>query len=228
VLHRNCNLEGGIMFVGRRMTRNLITVNRDTSVLKVKNLLKEHNIDQMPVVEGKKLVGIVTDRDIRENSASPASSLSVHELNYLLSEMKTEEIMTKEVYTVTPSTTIEEAAKLINEKRVNSLPVVLGDELLGIITTCDLLNVLLDFMGVDISSSRCELILSSNIGEIAKVAGIINEMGLTILSIMSTIDKNTHDSRTTLIRVNADSSEKLCSELEKAGYRVNNEYQVIK
>ena len=83
-------------------------------------------------------------------------------------------------------------------------------------------------MGVDIPSSRCELILSSNIGEIAKVAGIINEMGLTILSIMSTIDKNTHDSRTTLIRVNADSSEKLCSELEKAGYRVNNEYQVIK
>jgi acetoin utilization protein AcuB len=228
VLPRNGNAKGGAMFVGRRMTRNLITANKDTSVLKVKNLLKENNIDQMPVVDGKKLVGIVTDRDIRENSASPASSLSVHELNYLLSEMKVEEIMTKELYTVAPSTTIEEAARLINEKRVNSLPVVLGDELLGIITTCDLLNVLLDFMGVDMPSSRCEVILSSNIGEIAKVASIINDMGFTILSIMSTIDKDTHDSRTTLIRVDADNSDELCSELEKAGFRVSNEYQVIK
>ena len=216
------------MFVGRRMTRNLITANEDTSVLKVKNLLKEHNIDQLPVVERKKLVGIVTDRDIRENSASPASSLSVHELNYLLSDMKVEEIMTRDVYTVTPSTTIEEAARLINEKRVNSLPVVLGDELLGIITTCDLLNVLLDFMSVDMPSSRCEVILSSNIGEIAKVVTIINNMGFTILSIMSTIDKNTYDSRITLIRVDADSSNELCGELEKAGYKVTNEYQVIK
>lgn len=216
------------MFVGRRMTRNLITVNSDTSILKVKNLLKEHNIDQVPVVDGKKLSGIITDRDIRENTASPASTLSVHELNYLLSEMKAGEIMTKDLYTVTPSTTIEEAVKLINEKRINSLPVLAGDELVGIITTCDLLNVLLEFMGVDMPSSRCELILSSNMGEIAKVASIINSMGHTILSIMSTINKDMPDSRTTLIRVDTDNSNELCYELEKAGYRVNNEYQVIK
>jgi acetoin utilization protein AcuB len=216
------------MFVGRRMTRNLITANKDTSILKVKNLLKEHNIDQVPVVDGKTLVGIITDRDIRENSASPASTLSVHELNYLLSEMKAEEIMTRGVFTVTAATTIEEAARLINEKRVNSLPVVAGDELVGIITTCDLLNVLLDFMGVDMPSSRVELTLSTNIGEIAKAAGIINNMGLTILSIMSTIDRDTHDSRTTLIRVNTDNSEALRKELENAGYKVTNGYQVIK
>ncbi|MBW2648691.1 MAG: CBS domain-containing protein [Deltaproteobacteria bacterium] len=130
------------MFVGKRMTRDLVTVTGDTSILKVKNLLKEHSIDQLPVVDGKKLVGIITDRDIRVNLPSPASTVSVHELNYLLSEMKTESAMTRKVFTTTPGTTIEEAARLINDKHVNSLPVVAGDELVGLITTCDLLNVL--------------------------------------------------------------------------------------
>ncbi len=78
------------MYVGRRMTRNLITVTGDTNILKVKNLLKQYSIDQVPVVEGKRIVGIITDKDIRRFTASPASTLSVHELNYLLSEMRAE------------------------------------------------------------------------------------------------------------------------------------------
>ncbi len=162
------------MFVGERMSRNPITVTTDTSILKVKNLLKEHDIDQLPVVEGRKVAGIITDRDIRDNSPSPASTLSVHELNYLLSEMKTEKVMTRKVFTTTPGTTIEEAARLINKKHVNSLPVVAGDELVGLITTCDLLNVLLDFMGVHSTpSSRVQLRLPGNTGEIAKIESLV-------------------------------------------------------
>ena len=66
------------MFVGKKMARDLITITGDTSILKVKNLLKQHKIDQLPVGDGKKLVGIITDRDIRVNLPSPASTLSVH------------------------------------------------------------------------------------------------------------------------------------------------------
>jgi len=217
------------MFVGKRMSRNLITVTPDTSILKVKNLLKEHDIDQLPVAEGKKLVGIITDRDIRDNSPSPASTLSIHELNYLLSEMKTEKVMTKKVFTTTPGTTIEEAARLINEKHVNSLPVVAGDELVGLITTCDLLNVLLDFMGVhNTPSCRVELKLSSNTGEIAKVASIINDMGLTIVSIISTIDEDNHAVRSTLVRVNTDNIDDLHKALEDTGYTIIDDYRVEK
>jgi acetoin utilization protein AcuB len=214
------------MFVGRRMTRNLITVTPDTSILKVKNILKEYNIDQVPVVEGKKLVGIITDKDIRDNSASPASTLSVHELNYLLSEMKAREIMTKKLYTVSPGTTIEEATKLINEKRVNSLPVVVGDELVGIITTCDLLNVLLDFMGMDTPSSRIELTLSGDMGDIAKIAGIINKLGLTIISIVSTTSREKGDTRIAVIRVNTDDITELSKSFEESGYKMTMEYKV--
>lgn len=214
------------MFVGRRMTRNLITVTPDTSILKVKNLLKEYGIDQVPVVEGKKLVGIITDKDIRDNSASPASTLSVHELNYLLSEMKAREIMTKKLHTVSPGTTIEEATKLINEKRVNSLPVVVNDELVGIITTCDLLNVLLEFMGMDTPSSRVELTLSGDMGEIAKIAGIINKLGLTIMSIVSTISREKGDTRIAVIRVNTDDIAELSKAFEESGYTMTMEYKV--
>ena len=207
------------MFVGKKMTRDLVTVTRDTSILKVKNLLKEHNIDQIPVVDGKKLIGLITDRDIRVNLPSPASTLSVHELNYLLSEMKAADVMTKKVFTVTPGTTIEMTAKLINDKHVNSLPVVVGDELVGLITTCDLLNVLLDFMGVhNTPTCRVELRLSSNIGEIAKVASIINGMGLRIVSILSTIDKDDSNVRPTLVRVGTYNTDELCRVLNEAGY----------
>ncbi|MEA2013820.1 MAG: CBS and ACT domain-containing protein [Thermodesulfobacteriota bacterium] len=215
------------MFVGKRMTRNLVTVARDTSILKVKNLLKQHKIDQIPVVDDRKLVGIITDRDIRVNLPSPASTLSVHELNYLLSEMKTENVMTGKVFTTTPETTIEEAALLINDKHVNSLPVVVGDELVGLITTCDLLNILLEIMGVHSApSSRVELRLSSNIGEIARIANIINEMGLRIVSLVSTIDKDNSEVCTTLVRIGTDNTGELCRVLEDVGYTVVDEYRV--
>ncbi len=218
------------MFVGKRMARGLIMVTGDTSILKVKDLLEKHNIDQLPVVDGKKLVGIITDRDIRVNLPSPASTLSVHELNYLLSEMKTEDVMTRKVFTTTPGTTIEKAARLINNKHVNSLPVVAGDELVGLITTCDLLDVLLEFMGVhgDEPSGRVELRLSSNIGEIAKVASIINDMGMRIVSLVSTIDKDDSNVRPTLVRVDTDNTSELCRVLEDAGYTVIDEYRVEK
>ncbi len=207
------------MFVGTRMTRDLVTVTGDTSILKVKKLLTEYNISQIPVVSGKDLIGIIADRDIRDNSPSPANTLSVHELNYLLSEMKAKDVMTKEVLTVTPGTTIEMAAKLINEKKINSLPVVKGTELVGLITTCDLLNVLLDFMGVrDTQTCRVALKLSSNIGEIAKVAKIINDMGLRIVSILSTIDKDDSTVRSTLVRVGTYNTDELCRVLNEAGY----------
>ncbi len=217
------------MFVGKKMSRNLITVTPDTSILKAKNLLREHHIDQLPVVEGKKLVGIIADRDIRDNSPSPATTLSVHEMNYLLSEITVEKIMTRKVFTTTPGTTIEEAARVINEKHVNSLPVVAGDELVGLITTCDLLNVLIDFMGVrSAPTCRVQLKLPGTVGEIAKVAHIINTMGLKIVSIISAIDKDDDGIRSTLIRVETDDCAEVRRTLEDAGYAVTDEYQVEK
>jgi acetoin utilization protein AcuB len=213
------------MFVGRRMTRTVITVSRDSSVLHVRNLLREKNINQVPVVEGKKVVGIITDGDIRENSASPASTLSIHELNYLLSEMKAGDIMTRNPATVSPETPVEEAARILNEKKIGCLPVVKNDELVGIITTCDMLNVLLEVMGVGTPSSRIELSIASDMGEICNIAGIVKDMGLSIISMVSTLIRNDPATRFSVLRVNTDDIRELCKALRSAGYKVTTRYE---
>jgi acetoin utilization protein AcuB len=213
------------MFVGRRMTRTVITVSRDSSVLHVRNLLREKNINQVPVVEGKKVVGIITDGDIRENSASPASTLSIHELNYLLSEMKAGDIMTRNPATVSPETPVEEAARILNERKIGCLPVVKNDELVGIITTCDMLNVLLEVMGVGTPSSRIELSIASDMGEICNIAGIVKDMGLSIISMVSTLNRNDPETRFSVLRVNTDDIRELCKALRSAGYKVTTRYE---
>jgi len=213
------------MFVGRRMTRTVITVSRDSSVLHVRNLLREKNINQVPVVEGKKVVGIITDGDIRENSASPASTLSIHELNYLLSEMKAGDIMTRNPATVSPETPVEEAARTLNERKIGCLPVVKNDELVGIITTCDMLNVLLEVMGVGTPSSRIELSIASDMGEISNIAGIVKDMGLSIISMVSTLNRNDPETRFSVLRVNTDDIRELCKALRSAGYKVTTRYE---
>ena len=213
------------MFVGRRMTRNVVTVAKDASVLHVRNLLREKNINQVPVVDGKKVIGVITDGDIRENSASPASTLSVHELNYLLSEMKAGDIMTRNPVTVSPETPVEEAAKVLNEKGIGCLPVVSNDELAGIITTCDMLNVLLEVMGVGTPSSRIELSIPGDMGEICNIAGIVKGLGLSIISMVSTLNQNDPATRLSVLRVNTDDIRELCKALRGAGYKVTTKYE---
>lgn len=213
------------MYVGRRMTRNVVTVAKDASVLHVRNLLREKDINQVPVVDGKKVIGVITDGDIRENSASPASTLSVHELNYLLSEMKAGDIMTRNPVTVSPETPVEEAAKILNEKGIGCLPVVSNDELVGIITTSDMLNVLLEVMGVGTPSSRIELSIPGDMGEICNIAGIVKGLGLSIISMVSTLNQNDPATRLSVLRVNTDDIRELCKALRGAGYKVTTNYE---
>jgi acetoin utilization protein AcuB len=213
------------MFVGRRMTRNVVSVTKDASVLHVRNLLRDKDINQVPVVEGSKVVGVITDGDIRENSASPASTLSVHELNYLLTEMKAGDIMTRNPVTVSPETPVEEAAKILNEKGIGCLPVVKDGGLVGIITTCDMLNVLLEVMGVGTRSSRIELSIPSDMGEICNIATIVKGLGLSIMSMVSTVHETDPATRFSVLRVNTDDIRELCKALRGAGYRVTTKYE---
>lgn len=134
------------MLVKERMTKGPITITKDTSFNEIVDLMKKHNIRRLPVVDGKRLVGIVTNRDVRTASASPATSLEIHELLYLLDRLKAKDIMTKKVITVGPDTPIEEAARLIIKYKVGGLPVVVDSILVGIITETDLLQQLVDLL----------------------------------------------------------------------------------
>src|SRR4030042_6861188 len=98
------------------MTRNPMTVDSETLVMDAQKIMKENNVRRLPVVDKGKLLGIVTKHDILEASPSPATSLSIHELNYLLSKMKVKEIMKKDLITLTPDMPFEEALRVRKKK----------------------------------------------------------------------------------------------------------------
>ena len=107
------------MLVEKRMKRDPVTVTPDDSFRHAMTLIRQRGIRHLPVVQGGRLVGIVTDRDIRQASPSLATSLEIHELHYLLEKVRIHEIMTKKVYTVAPDTPIEEAARYMRRNRLS-------------------------------------------------------------------------------------------------------------
>lgn len=174
------------MYVGRIMRTDLITVPPEMPLAEARELIDDKGIEHLLVVDGDgKLVGVVSDRDIRQNWASTATTLSSHELNYLLSQVTMETIMHKRIVTITPDTTIERAAMIIQEKRIGSLPVKDGDELVGIITRTDVLRVLLDAIGIAEGSVRFQVIIKDRLGALAEISRILAEEKINIQSLIS-------------------------------------------
>ena len=132
------------MLVKERMKRDPVTAKKDDSFRYALKLIRKEGIRHLPVVENKKVVGIVTDRDLRQAAPSPATTLEVHELNFLLERLKIEAIMTKKVITIGQGADLLEAAKLLLTHKIGCLPVVDQDELVGIITEGDLLRALVE------------------------------------------------------------------------------------
>lgn len=125
------------------MTSPVISVLPETSISEAHRLMKDHGIRRLPVVAHDKLVGIVTLGDVREASPSDASTLSIWELNYLWAQLKIEQVMTRQVLTITPDALVLDAAQIMLDKKVSGLPVVDAQEhLVGIITESDIFRML--------------------------------------------------------------------------------------
>ena len=132
------------MFVANRMTRNPVTVQTDTKVDEAAALMKKNKIRRLPVIDDGKLVGFLNDKDILRVSPSPATTLSKYEINSLLAQMCVKDIMARSVVAVRDDATIEEAALLMANNKIGGLPVVEDGKVVGIITTTDLLQTLID------------------------------------------------------------------------------------
>ena len=134
----------------------------------------QHRISHLLVVDDReKLLGIVSDRDLKESWASPATTLSIHELKYLLDRLTVGMIMAKTVISVSPDTTIERAARTMQEKVISSLPVVDDGKLVGILTRTDVMGVLLQAIGIDTDSMRLIVLVNDRIGVMAEVSSIL-------------------------------------------------------
>jgi acetoin utilization protein AcuB len=203
------------MLVETWMSKPVITVNADDSMQKATELLKEHHIRILPVMEDGKLVGIITDRDLKRASASDATTLEIHELVYLLSKLKVKEIMTKEPITVPPYYTLEETSRILLEKKISGVPVVNDkDQVIGILTRDDLLRVLVNLTGVDKRGIQLALRIEDRPKSIHEITDIIRKYGGRMVSILNSYEKAPTGHRNVCIRAYQINRQKLPQLLE--------------
>ena len=171
------------MFVRDEMSSPVVTVPPDMPFQDALRLMQEKNFRRLPVVDEKgKLVGIVAERDLLYASPSPATSLSVWEMNYMLSKIKINRLMSPEVITTTPDTTIEDAAHLMVKNRIGGLPVVEAGQVVGIITETDIFKTLVAMFGGGKPGLRLTLEVPKGKGVLAAVSQAVFELGGNIVS----------------------------------------------
>lgn len=209
------------MKVKERMNPNVITVTKDTTINEAFSLMKENNIRRLPVIEKGKVAGIITLSDLNQAAPSSATSLSIHELNYLLAKTKIRDILPKkqEVITIGPDNYIETAAKRMRIHRISSLPVLDGDKLVGIVTETDIFDALIDLLGVTKTHSRLDLYIDDRPGTVAKISGIIAEAGKNILNTVAYFDKQKNKYKM-IIRIEEIDSKDVVAKLKDNGFEV--------
>jgi len=174
------------MLVGERMTRDPIVVRDDSPIDKALKVMRENNVRRLPVLNDKgALTGIVSEKDLLYASPSPATSLSIYELHYLLSRITVGDVMTTEVITVTEDTPLEEAARMMADNKIGSLPVERKGELVGIITETDLFKIFLELLGAREMGVLLTMLVPDEKGVLAKVTNEIAGLGGNIVSLVT-------------------------------------------
>ena len=166
------------MLVEERMSRPVLTITKDVPVQDALAMMKKDHVRRYPVVDGQgNLIGIVTNTDLLNASPSEATTLSVWEINYLLTKITVERVMATKVISVTGDTTIEEAAQLMADSKVGGLPVLRDQKLVGIITETDLFGVFLEMLGARCAGVRVTVEVDDVAGKIHEITGVISQLG---------------------------------------------------
>jgi acetoin utilization protein AcuB len=209
------------MHVGQIMHTKLVTIPPNTSLIQAKTIIEDKKIAHLLVVDEKgQLLGVVSDRDVKQSWASPATTLSVHELNYILKQLTVDMIMRKRIVTISPDATIERAASILQENRISALPVIDKDKLVGIITTTDVMGVLLQAIGMDTDSFRFTVLVDDRIGVVAAVSKTLQDKHINIRSLITWPARQYPGVYQLVMRVAAADQEKAVSALTDAGFRV--------
>ncbi len=209
------------MKVRDRMTMEVKTISPDTNITEAFKIMKENNIRRLPIMQGNKLTGIVTLSDLNRAAPSAATSLSIHELNYLLAKTKIKDIISRqqEVFTVSSNNYIETAAKIMRQHRISGLPVVDDGKVVGIVTETDIFDALIDILGVTQPHSRIDLYVPSGPGSLAEISGIIASRGISIINAVLYYDEKKLLYKT-IIRIEELNGKEIAEELKKKGYEI--------
>jgi len=191
------------MLVGERMTRPVLSVPPETPIQDALVRMRKERVSRFPVLDKKgKLVGIVSEEDLLHASPSDATSLSVFEINYLMSKITVERVMTTEVITVTEDIPLEEAARIMADNRVGGLPVVKGKAVVGMITQTDLFCLFLEMLGAREPGLRLTALVKEEPGMLHRLTKAIDEAGGNIVALSTFAGQSSEDREVTL-KVNA-------------------------
>jgi acetoin utilization protein AcuB len=186
------------MLVGERMTSPVLFIGPELPVQDALAQMRKDRVSRYPVIKSGKLVGIVSEDDILNASPSDATSLSVWEINYLLSKITVERVMTKEVITVTEDTPLEEAARIMADNRIGGIPVVRGDDVVGIITQTDIFRIFLNMLGGRQPGWRVVAMVKNEPGLLHKLTQAIDEVGGNIIALTTYVDQKIEGGEVTM------------------------------
>ncbi len=210
------------MYVKNWMKTNVITTTKGDSFYKVAKSMKNMKIRHMPVVnKDGKVIGMISDRDVKLASPSAATSLSKGEIGYLLEKITVAEIMNHQLFIVKSDTTIEYASKIMKENKIGALPVIgEGGKIIGIISTIDVLEAFYDVMGGSAKSNRLTVKIDDAIGSLAKLTKIIADHVGFIISIVTPYYERENMKREIVIRIQTPDIEATIKDIEKNGGEV--------
>jgi len=221
------------MLVQERMTANPVTVNPETSFEDALGILREKKIRRLPVVDKNgDLVGIVVEKDLLYASPSPATSLSVFEVHYLLSKLKVKDVMTKRVITVGEDCPLEEAARIMVDHKIGSLPIVRGKHVVGIVTETDVFKTMAEALGGRAKGVRVTIRVPDVQGQLAILTNKVAENGGNFVSFAQFISDDGKQVEVTF-KVQGITKETLTGLLEKTGAQmvdmreIDKEYQPV-
>ena len=206
------------MYVKTRMTANPYTIASNAPINEAMELMREHNLKRIPVVDGEKIVGILTKGDIQRVSPTKATSLSIFEINYLLSKTTVKDAMTKNVITIDQDALLEEAAVIMRENRIGTLPVVKDNKLVGIITESDIFDSFISLLGFKDLGSRITVEADDVPGALADIADIFKSFNANITHIVAY--RGINGKSDLVIRTNTLNTDSIEKRIIEHGYRI--------
>jgi acetoin utilization protein AcuB len=171
------------------MSKDLITIDEDASIMRASKIMKQNGIRHLPILRKGRLVGIVSDRELKEATPSKATTLDIHEMYHLLDQVKVKSLMPKQLYTITPGETVEKAAAMMLKRNISALPVVDPQGMLqGIITKGDVFRSFVAVSGINVASLAMGFELQDRPGAIKEVTDVIRAQGGRIVSIFTSCE----------------------------------------
>ena len=207
------------MYVKDKMTANPYTIQPDTSISDAFSIMKDNGFHQLPVVKGGKLVGLLTEKELQNVTPSTATSLSVYELNYLLTKITVAQAMITNPITIEADALLEKAAVLMRSHDVRALPVMEDKKLVGVITQSDIFDAFIEMMGARNAGARLEIKVPNKAGIGADILGIIRDAGVNILHMV--LNNGNTENGELIMKLDSEDVDDICKQLREKGYAVN-------